>query len=50
MEDLNDSKKLTLEMVEQANLAYDQREEWCNKLQALKARAQNDLMLHNQAG
>lgn len=35
-----------LDLIEQANLAYDQREEWCSKLQALKARAERDLAEH----
>lgn len=37
-----------LDLIEQATVAYDQREEWCSKLQALKVRNQNDLMLHTQ--
>lgn len=43
---LNEGKKVILELVEQANMTYDQREEWCNKLQSLKAKAENDLITH----
>ncbi|KAF2887967.1 hypothetical protein ILUMI_18206, partial [Ignelater luminosus] len=45
---INQGKKLMLDLIEQATVAYDQREEWCSKLQALKVRNQNDLMLHTQ--
>lgn len=45
---INFGKRLMLELIEQATVAYDQREEWCTKFQALKNRALTDLMLHNQ--
>jgi hypothetical protein len=45
---LNTGKKFMLDLVEQATLAYDQREEWCSKLQALKIRAHNDVISHTQ--
>ncbi|XP_015836480.1 outer dynein arm-docking complex subunit 1 [Tribolium castaneum] len=46
--DLNMGKKYMLDLIEQATLAYDQREEWCSKLQALKIRAHNDVITHTQ--
>lgn len=45
---LNQGKKFMLDLIEQATIAYDQREEWCSKLQALRARAKNDLVLHSE--
>ncbi|XP_068902453.1 outer dynein arm-docking complex subunit 1-like isoform X2 [Tenebrio molitor] len=48
LSDLNTGKKFMLDLVEQATLAYDQREEWCSKLQALKIRAHNDVISHTQ--
>ncbi|KAK9870890.1 hypothetical protein WA026_009846 [Henosepilachna vigintioctopunctata] len=41
-------KKFMLDLIEQATIAYDQREEWCSKLQALRTRAHNDLVSHIQ--
>lgn len=35
-----------LDLIEQATLAYDQREEWVSKLQILREKAQSDLNLH----
>ncbi|XP_031330511.1 coiled-coil domain-containing protein 63 [Photinus pyralis] len=46
VEDLNQGKKLMLDLIEQATLSYDQREEWCSKLHALRIRNRNDFMLH----
>ncbi|KAK4878234.1 hypothetical protein RN001_010740 [Aquatica leii] len=43
---LKERKKLMLDLIEQATVAYDQREEWCSKLHALRIRSRNDLMLH----
>lgn len=45
---LNQGKKFMLDLIEQATIAYDQREEWCSKLQALRTRAHNDLILHSE--
>lgn len=45
---LNQGKKFMLDLIEQATIAYDQREEWCTKLQALRVRAHNDVILHTQ--
>lgn len=45
---LNQGKKFMLDLIEQATIAYDQREEWCSKLQALRMRAHNDLILHSE--
>ncbi|KAF5287633.1 hypothetical protein FQA39_LY15836 [Lamprigera yunnana] len=45
-EKLNQDKKLILDLIEQSTVAYDQREEWCSKLHALRLRSRNDLLLH----
>ncbi|KAI4467547.1 hypothetical protein MML48_2g00018177 [Holotrichia oblita] len=39
-------KKYMIDLIEQATIAYDQREEWCQKLQALRNRARSDLVAH----
>ncbi|KAK9728429.1 hypothetical protein QE152_g17975 [Popillia japonica] len=39
-------KRLMIDLIEQASLAYDQREECGEKLQALRIRAHNDCLLH----
>lgn len=41
-----DGKAQILELVEQAISTYDQREEWCNKLDALKEKAAVDYRKH----
>lgn len=41
-----DGKAQILELVEQAISTYDQREEWCNKLDALKEKAAIDYRKH----
>ncbi|XP_047103466.1 coiled-coil domain-containing protein 63 [Schistocerca piceifrons] len=46
--ELNSGKKIMLDLIEQASLAYDQREEAQNKLQALKERGRLDVLLHGQ--
>ncbi|XP_063833363.1 uncharacterized protein LOC135082496 [Ostrinia nubilalis] len=43
---LMDGKTQILELVEQAITAYDQREEWCTKLEALKEKAAIDYRKH----
>ncbi|KAF2904861.1 hypothetical protein ILUMI_01332 [Ignelater luminosus] len=45
---LNKGKSFMMDLIEQATIAYDQREEWCSKLQALRMRAHSDLMMHTQ--
>lgn len=45
---LNDGKKYITELIDQSTAAYDQREELCNKLQALKDRGHADKMIHIQ--
>lgn len=37
-----------VDLIEQATIAFDQREEWCSKLDALKKRADIDLILHSE--
>ncbi|CAG9763017.1 unnamed protein product [Ceutorhynchus assimilis] len=41
-------KKFMIDLIEQATIAYDQREEWVSKLQILRTKANNDLVLHIQ--
>lgn len=41
-------KRYMMDLIEQATIAYDQREDWCNKLQALRLKAHNDLLHHTQ--
>ncbi|KAL3271761.1 hypothetical protein HHI36_022231 [Cryptolaemus montrouzieri] len=48
LETLSDGKKMMLNIIEEASSAYDQREEWCAKLHALKMKAKNDELLHTQ--
>jgi hypothetical protein len=40
---LSDGKKSMLDLIEEATIAYNQREEWCSKLQILRTRALHDL-------
>ncbi|TMW42688.1 hypothetical protein DOY81_012228, partial [Sarcophaga bullata] len=42
----NEGKKLIMDLIDQSTLAYDQREELCNKLQVLKDRNENDIKYH----
>ncbi|KAJ8911287.1 hypothetical protein NQ315_015290 [Exocentrus adspersus] len=48
IKDFNSGKKYMVDLIEQATLAFDQREEWCSKLEALKKRAQNDFVAHSE--
>ncbi|KAL1489851.1 hypothetical protein ABEB36_013783 [Hypothenemus hampei] len=41
-------KKFMLDLIEQATIAYDQREEWVSKLRILRTKASNDLVIHIQ--
>lgn len=41
-------KQFMMDLIEQATIAYDQREEWCSKLQALRLKAHYDLVYHTQ--
>ncbi|XP_047033047.1 coiled-coil domain-containing protein 63-like [Helicoverpa zea] len=43
---LMDGKAMIIELLEQAISTYDQREEWCNKLDALKEKAAIDYRKH----
>lgn len=45
---LSVGKKFMLDLIEQATIAYDQREEWVSKLQILRQKAHNDLLAHIQ--
>lgn len=47
---LMDGKAQILELVEQAITTYDQREEWCAKLDALKEKAAIDYRKHCLVG
>ncbi|XP_061389644.1 coiled-coil domain-containing protein 63 [Musca vetustissima] len=44
----NEGKKYIMDLIDQSTLAYDQREELCNKLQLLKDRSENDKIIHIQ--
>ncbi|XP_073839233.1 coiled-coil domain containing protein 114 isoform X1 [Musca autumnalis] len=44
----NEGKKYIMDLIDQSTLAYDQREELCNKLQLLKDRSENDKIMHIQ--
>nr|XP_023013517.1 coiled-coil domain-containing protein 63-like [Leptinotarsa decemlineata] len=48
LKDISGGKKFMAELIEQATVAFDQREEWCSKLVALKKRAQNDFLAHSE--
>ncbi|XP_018573312.1 coiled-coil domain-containing protein 63-like [Anoplophora glabripennis] len=48
IKDFNSGKKYMVDLIEQATLAFDQREEWCSKLEALKKRAQYDFIAHSE--
>lgn len=48
IDNLVKGKKFMLDLIEQATIAYDQRDECCLKLQALKTRAQTDFVGHSQ--
>lgn len=41
-------KKFMMDLIEQATIAYDQREGWCSKLAALRFKAYNDIAAHSQ--
>lgn len=43
---LTRGKRFMLDLIEQATMAYDQREELCQKLEALKRRGAQDLAMH----
>ncbi|XP_065172855.1 coiled-coil domain-containing protein 63-like [Atheta coriaria] len=43
---LSHGKKFMLDLIEQATIAYDQREEWCQKLSALRTKAYNEYLSH----
>ena len=45
---LYSGKKVMVDLIEQATLAYDQREEAQNKLRALKDRGKQDLLMQSQ--
>lgn len=44
----NDGKKYIMELIDQSTVAFDLREELCNKLQVLKDRSENDKIMHIQ--
>lgn len=41
-----DGKAMIIELLEQAITTYDQREEWCSKLDALKEKSAMDYRKH----
>ncbi|EDW83897.1 uncharacterized protein Dwil_GK13857 [Drosophila willistoni] len=44
----NEGKKFIMDLIDQSTLAFDQREELCNKLSVLKDRNENDKVMHIQ--
>ncbi|CAG9770746.1 unnamed protein product [Ceutorhynchus assimilis] len=48
LKDISVGKKFMVDLIEQATIAFDQREEWCSKLEALKKRAEVDYILHSE--
>lgn len=48
LKDLATGKKSMIDLIEQATLAFDQREEWCLKVIALQKKAQNDVLAHTE--
>ncbi|XP_039489782.1 coiled-coil domain-containing protein 63 [Drosophila santomea] len=44
----NEGKKFIMDLIDQSTLAFDQREELCNKLTVLKDRNENDKVMHIQ--
>ncbi|XP_056636600.1 coiled-coil domain-containing protein 63-like [Diorhabda sublineata] len=48
LKEMQNRKKYMVELIEQASVAFDQREEWCTKLAALKKRAQSDYLAHTE--
>ncbi|KAJ3651789.1 hypothetical protein Zmor_017803 [Zophobas morio] len=45
---LIEGKKIMLDLIEQATIAYNQREDWCTKLQILRYKALHDLNTNSQ--
>ncbi|XP_030747592.1 coiled-coil domain-containing protein 63 [Sitophilus oryzae] len=48
LKDVNAGKKYMVDLIEQAIIAFDQREEWCSKLIALKKRTEMDFVIHSE--
>lgn len=48
IEKLSEGKQIMLDLIEQATIAYNQREEWCNKLNILRTRAHIDFITNSQ--
>ncbi|CAG9861367.1 unnamed protein product [Phyllotreta striolata] len=46
IENLCSGRKFMFELIEQATIAYDQREDWVNQLQLLRQKAHHDLINH----
>ncbi|XP_034661237.1 coiled-coil domain-containing protein 63 [Drosophila subobscura] len=44
----NEGKKFIMDLIDQSTMAFDQREELCNKLSVLKDRNENDKVMHIQ--
>lgn len=45
---LEQGKKYIVELIDQSTVAYDQREEICNKIQNLKEKGQTETGIHMQ--
>ncbi|CAG9820723.1 unnamed protein product [Phaedon cochleariae] len=48
LKDINVEERVITEWIERATMAYDQREDWCSKLVALRKRTQNDFFGHSE--
>lgn len=48
LKDINCGKRYMVDLIEQATAAFDQREEWCGKLELLKKRMDTDQLLHSE--
>ncbi|XP_060533839.1 outer dynein arm-docking complex subunit 1 [Cylas formicarius] len=48
LKEINSAKKYVVDLIEQAIIAFDQREEWCSKLEALKTRAEMNHVAHSE--
>ncbi|VEN61372.1 unnamed protein product [Callosobruchus maculatus] len=48
LRDLNTGKKFMVELIEHTTVAFDQREEFCSKLELLKKRSMMDILAHTE--
>nr|CAH7769616.1 unnamed protein product [Callosobruchus chinensis] len=48
LRDVNTGKKFMVELIEHTTVAFDQREEFCSKLELLKKRSMMDILAHTE--